>query len=123
MKSLSPDPCLICELADCDDNNPKCVFNKTKCRAQRDYYHRMKHDHKFRLKRLEAKKEWLKTESGRKSNAKSVSLYRKKNPEIISKIQKRYDENHKEQRRAKSREYRRIKRLALQRLTTEKGDL
>lgn len=102
--------CFICQLPECDDNDPGCaLFKGGKNSAQKKYYQNLRKDlerfKKYQEKKREIKKKWLNTPEGKRLWNAQVKRYRKKNPEVMREAYKRYHEKNKEKRNAYSREY------------------
>ena len=76
----------------------------------------MRTDLEFRKKRIELKKAWRKTEAGRESMRETARRYRKKNPDIVKKINSAYHERNKEKRLAQARAYKKRVRVEAGRL-------
>lgn len=105
------DACLSCDLLNCDESDPNCLFWMWKSKPQQKYHEKMKLDPEYCQRRHEAKKKWRKTEAGKESMRETARRYRAKKPEIVRAIGRRHHEKHKEKRLAQHREYKKRMRM------------
>ena len=105
------DPCLLCELQDCDESDPRCPLRAALTKSRRDWYIKLKADpvrlSEYKRKKKEIKKKWLKTAKGRELWAAQVRRYRKKKPQAVLDAGRRYHERNKEERLLQARLYKR----------------
>jgi len=91
--TLTGDGCLTCELPDCRETDPGCVYWNGREDPQKKYYRKMSQDPEWVKKNYDRNKQYRKTPVGRKSASECAVRWQKKNPDKQKKIQDRYVDN------------------------------
>ena len=99
------DPCLSCQLDDCDETHPDCSMREELTSPMRKYYLKVKDTPEYKKMKREIKRKWLQTSRGKKLWAAQVARYKKAHPEVIKAASKKYYEKNKERLLAEAREY------------------